>query len=52
MAIRDDGMGGAVPSDGSGLTGMTDRVAALGGSVTVASPPGRGTVVTVELPCE
>ncbi len=43
--------GGAAPSAGSGLAGMADRVAALGGRVTVASPPGAGTVVTAELPC-
>jgi signal transduction histidine kinase len=51
VSVRDDGVGGAVPSPGSGLAGITDRVAALGGSVSVASPPGRGTVVTAELPC-
>ena len=45
-------VGGARPAEGSGLGGMTDRVAALGGSLSVDSPPGRGTVVTVELPCE
>jgi signal transduction histidine kinase len=52
IAVRDDGVGGAVTSEGSGLAGMADRVAALGGSVTVASPLGGGTVVTAELPCE
>jgi signal transduction histidine kinase len=52
VRIRDDGIGGAAPSAGSGLAGMTDRVTALGGSLTVESPPGRGTVVTAELPCE
>jgi signal transduction histidine kinase len=52
VSIRDDGVGGAAPSAGSGLAGITDRVAALGGSVSVASPAGRGTVVTAELPCE
>jgi signal transduction histidine kinase len=52
VSIRDDGVGGAAPSAGSGLAGIADRVAALGGSVTVASPAGRGTVVTAELPCE
>ena len=52
VRVRDDGIGGAIPSEGSGLAGMTDRVAALGGSLTVASPAGRGTVVTAELPCE
>jgi signal transduction histidine kinase len=52
VSVDDDGVGGAVPSEGSGLSGITDRVAALGGRVTVVSPPGRGTVVTAELPCE
>jgi len=51
MCIRDDGIGGAVPSERSGLTGMTDRVAALGGSLRVESTPGQGTLVTAELPC-
>jgi signal transduction histidine kinase len=51
VSVADDGVGGAVPSPGSGLAGISDRVAALGGSVTVASPAGEGTVVTVELPC-
>ncbi len=51
VSVDDDGVGGAVPSEGSGLSGITDRVAALGGRVTVVSPPGRGTVVTAELPC-
>ena len=52
ICIRDDGVGGAIPSEGSGLAGMTDRVAALGGSLRVESPAGYGTVVTAELPCE
>jgi signal transduction histidine kinase len=51
ISIRDDGVGGATPSAGSGLAGISDRVAALGGRVTVASPVGSGTVVTAELPC-
>jgi signal transduction histidine kinase len=52
VRVRDDGVGGAQPTEGSGLLGMGDRVAALGGSVSVDSPPGRGTTVTAELPCE
>ena len=52
LRVRDDGLGGALASQGSGLAGMGDRVAALGGTLTVDSPPGRGTVVTAELPCE
>jgi signal transduction histidine kinase len=52
LCVRDDGSGGALPAAGSGLAGISDRVAALGGTLTVESPPGRGTVVTAELPCE
>ena len=52
VAVRDDGIGGAVTSAGSGLAGMADRVAALGGACPVASPLGEGTIVTAELPCE
>jgi signal transduction histidine kinase len=52
VSVRDDGVGGAQPSVGSGLAGMTDRVAALGGTLTVESPAGGGTVVVAELPCE
>jgi signal transduction histidine kinase len=51
VSVSDDGVGGAAPSAGSGLAGIADRVAALGGHVTVASPSGVGTVVTAELPC-
>jgi signal transduction histidine kinase len=52
LAIRDDGCGGADPTRGSGLVGLTDRVEALGGSIDMRSPPGDGTQITVELPCE
>ena len=51
VIVRDDGIGGAVAGDGSGLVGMSDRVAALGGSVSVDSPRGSGTTITAELPC-
>jgi signal transduction histidine kinase len=51
VCVRDDGVGGAVASGGSGLTGISDRVAALGGRLTVVSPPGEGTIITAELPC-
>lgn len=50
VLIRDDGVGAADPSRGSGLIGLTDRVEALGGTITVLSPPGEGTSVLVELP--
>ncbi len=51
LRITDDGIGGAAASDRSGLAGITDRVAALGGSVSVSSPRGEGTAVVAELPC-
>jgi signal transduction histidine kinase len=50
VQVRDDGAGGADASRGSGLTGLRDRVEAVGGSMTVDSPPGAGTVLTVLLP--
>jgi signal transduction histidine kinase len=52
VAVADDGVGGAAIGGGTGLRGLTDRVEALGGHLTVDSPPGRGTVLSVELPCE
>jgi signal transduction histidine kinase len=51
IAIADDGIGGADDSLGSGLRGLADRVEALDGRLRVASPRGRGTTVTAELPC-
>lgn len=51
VRIRDDGVGGASLAAGSGLLGLSDRVAALGGTVTIESAPGGGTTVTAELPC-
>jgi signal transduction histidine kinase len=50
LTVRDDGVGGADPANGSGLLGLTDRVEALGGSITVHSPPGEGTTLHVRLP--
>jgi signal transduction histidine kinase len=52
LALRDDGIGGADPRRGSGLIGLTDRVEALGGTISVASPPGEGTSLHVRLPIE
>jgi len=48
--IRDDGIGGADPSRGSGLIGLTDRVEALGGTIDISSYPGAGTRILAELP--
>jgi len=50
LTIGDDGVGGADPVRGSGLTGLADRVSALGGTLAIASPLGRGTSLRVELP--
>jgi signal transduction histidine kinase len=52
VSIRDDGVGGADPSRGSGLVGLSDRVEALGGHVEVASPQGSGTSIVVEIPVD
>jgi signal transduction histidine kinase len=52
LTIDDDGVGGAAPAGGSGLTGLVDRVEALGGTIAIASPPGKGTTVRVELPVD
>jgi PAS domain S-box-containing protein len=50
VVIADDGTGGAEPGRGSGLIGLIDRVEAIGGRLTVSSPPGQGTTLTVRLP--
>ena len=50
LSIRDDGSGGADPTRGSGLIGLTDRVEALGGTIDVTSPAGQGTTLHVTLP--
>ena len=50
MAIRDDGVGGADPTRGSGLTGLSDRIETLGGMLEVTSPAGGGTTLLIEIP--
>jgi len=52
LEIADDGVGGADPGRGSGLTGLRDRVEALGGSIEIESPPGGGTSLRVRIPVE
>ena len=52
LSIRDDGVGGADPQRGSGLVGLGDRVAALGGTIRLESLPGEGTHISVKLPLE
>jgi signal transduction histidine kinase len=51
VEIRDDGVGGADPRAGSGLRGLGDRVAAVGGRLRVESPLSVGTVVHADVPC-
>ncbi|MET8044091.1 sensor domain-containing protein [Micromonospora sp. NPDC005215] len=50
LSIADDGTGGADPSRGTGLSGLAQRVAVVDGTLSIASPPGGPTTVTVELP--
>jgi signal transduction histidine kinase len=50
VRVRDDGRGGADFSRGSGLTGLKDRVEAVGGRISLRSRPGAGTTVEIELP--
>jgi signal transduction histidine kinase len=52
LSISDDGLGGADPSRGSGIIGLKDRVEALGGTISVLSPPGHGTTLHVQLPAD
>ncbi|WP_243075759.1 histidine kinase [Microbacterium sp. SS28] len=50
IKVHDDGPGGA-DSTGSGLVGVRDRLASVDGSLTIVSPLGGGTDVTLEVPC-
>ena len=58
VAVTDDGSGGAVPAEGddagagTGLRGLTQRAAAVDGTLTLDSPPGGPTIIAAELPCE
>jgi signal transduction histidine kinase len=51
LEVSDDGVGGADPANGSGLRGLSDRVAALDGRLEVDSPPAEGTTVRATFPC-
>ncbi|MCA1830189.1 MAG: histidine kinase, partial [Actinobacteria bacterium] len=51
VEVSDDGIGGATPTNGSGLRGLDDRVATVGGRLFVESPSGDGTTVRAEIPC-
>jgi signal transduction histidine kinase len=52
VEVRDDGIGGAAAGTGSGLSGLSDRVGAIDGTLTVTSPPGEGTLVRAVLPLQ
>jgi len=51
IEVRDDGVGGADASRGTGLQGLRERVDGLGGNLHVVSPDGGPTTISVELPC-
>ena len=50
VEVADDGVGGAVEENGSGLLGLRDRVEAAGGTLEIASPAGHGTRITAHIP--
>lgn len=51
LEVGDDGVGGADAEHGSGLAGLDDRVAVVGGTMSMTSPPGGPTLLRIELPC-
>jgi signal transduction histidine kinase len=50
VEVSDDGVGGADPSNGSGLRGLADRLAALDGTLELRSAGGCGTVLRADIP--
>ena len=52
VLVADNGVGGADPTRGSGLSGLADRLAALDGTLTVTTEPGGGTTLSAKIPCE
>jgi len=52
ITVTDDGAGGADAAKGSGLAGLRQRAASVDGGLTITSPLGGPTILTVELPCE
>jgi len=50
LAVRDDGIGGADPTRGSGLTGLRDRIEAVGGTLDITSPTKGGTTLLIKIP--
>ncbi|MGV9301938.1 sensor histidine kinase [Nonomuraea sp. NPDC003727] len=51
VEVWDDGVGGADPAGGTGMVGLADRVAAVGGRLSLSSPAGGPTTMSVEIPC-
>jgi signal transduction histidine kinase len=51
VQIQDNGVGGADAAQGSGLAGLADRIAIVGGCMALSSPAGGPTVLRVEIPC-
>ena len=51
LVVADDGIGGATLAGGTGLTGLTDRVEAQGGTLLIHSPAGAGTRLEAAIPC-
>ena len=51
IIVSDDGVGGADPSRGTGLTGLANRAASVDGTFEIVSPPDGPTLLTVDLPC-
>ena len=52
LEVGDNGVGGADAARGSGIRGLEDRVAALGGRIAIESPAGQGTLVVAEIPLD
>jgi signal transduction histidine kinase len=52
LSISDDGVGGVEPGRGSGIIGLKDRVEALGGTISITSPRGHGTTLSIWLPAD
>ena len=50
VEVRDHGGGGVDPARGSGLSGLADRVNALGGTLEIHSPVGEGTTIRARIP--
>ncbi|MFF5212823.1 sensor domain-containing protein [Streptosporangium sp. NPDC000396] len=52
LEVGDDGIGGADPAAGSGITGLADRIGVLDGVLSLSSPAGGPTMIRVEIPCD